>query len=118
MITGAHTVLYSRDPEADRRFLRETLGFRAVDAGGGYLIFALPPSEVAVHETEGAAAGGKHELYLTCDDVKAETARLGAKGVACGPISDEGWGLLTTIRLPGGGDLGIYEPRHALAHSK
>jgi hypothetical protein len=115
MITGAHAVLYSREVEADCAFLRDILGFASIDAGGGYLIFALPPAEASVHASEQC---GKHELYVTCDDVKAEVARLGQRGIQCGPISDEGWGLLTTIRLPGGGDLGLYEPRHPLARGK
>ncbi|MGH7004352.1 MAG: VOC family protein [Alphaproteobacteria bacterium] len=115
MITGAHAVIFSRDAEADRAFFRDVLGLPAVDGGDGYPIFALPPSEAAVHPADG---NGKHELYLMCDDVKAEIARLGKKGITCGPVSDEGWGLLTSIRLPGGGDLGLYQPRHALAHGK
>jgi catechol 2,3-dioxygenase-like lactoylglutathione lyase family enzyme len=115
MITGMHAILYSRDAEADRAFFRDVLGFPAVDAGGGWLIFAVPPSEVAVHPAE---TNGKHELYLMCDDVAEEVTRLGGKGVVCGPVSDEGWGLLTAIRLPGGSDLGLYQPRHPLAHDK
>ncbi len=89
MITGAHAVIYSRNAEADRAFFRDALGFRAVDGGEGYLIFAAPPSELAVHPAEG---GVKHELYLMCDDVKAEIARLAKKGIQCGPVTDEGWG--------------------------
>jgi catechol 2,3-dioxygenase-like lactoylglutathione lyase family enzyme len=112
MITGAHVIVYSRDADADRAFLRDVLGYPYVDAGGGWLIFKLPPAEVAVHPTENA---GSHELYLMCDDVTATIAQLDAEGVQCGPVSDEGWGLLTSIRLPGGGDLGIYEPRHPKA---
>ena len=111
MITGAHVILYSTDAEADRVFLRDLLGLRHVDAGDGWLILQLPPAEVAVHpaETSGAA-----ELYLVCDDVEETVAELGARGVMFdGPISDQGWGRLTTIRLPGGGKLGVYQPRHA-----
>ena len=111
MITGMHAIIYSRDAEADRAFFRDVLGFPSVDAGGGWLIFAVPPSEVAFHP---ANENGKHELYLMCDDVEAEKARLGMTGAVCSPVSDEGWGLLTTIRLPGGGNLGLYEPRHAI----
>jgi len=114
MINGMHALIYSRDAAADRAFIRDVLGFPWVDAGAGRLFFALPPTELGVHEAE---SNGKHELYLMCDDVNAEVARLAARGVSCAPVSDEGWGLLTTIRLPGGGDLGLYEPRHKQAHS-
>ena len=113
MITGMHAVIYTRDAEADRSFFRDVLGFSSVDAGDGWLIFAAPPSEVACHPAE---SNGKHELYLMCDNVQSEIARLNEKGIRCGPVSDEGWGLLSTVRLPGGGDLGLYEPRHAMAH--
>ena len=113
MITGMHAVIYTRNAEADRAFFRDVLGFSCVDAGGGWLIFAAPPSEVACHPAD---HNGKHELYLMCDDVQAEIARLGKKGVTCGAVKDERWGLLSTVRLPGGGELGLYEPRHAVAH--
>lgn len=113
MITGMHAVIYTMDAEADRAFFRDVLGFASVDAGDGWLIFAVPPAEVALHPSE---SNGKHELYLTCDDVNAEIARLAKKGVACGPVNDEGWGLLTAITLPGGGRLGLYEPRHVMAN--
>ena len=109
MITGAHVIAYSADAEADRTFIRDVLGFESVDAGGGWLIFALPPAELAVHPSE---PGGRHELYLMCDDVEAEVERLRGAGVAVGEVSDQGWGRLATITLPGGGDLGLYEPRH------
>jgi catechol 2,3-dioxygenase-like lactoylglutathione lyase family enzyme len=112
VITGAHVIVYSSDAEADRAFFQDVLQYPSVDAGGGWLIFKLPPAEVAVHPAEGA---GAHELYLMCDDVNATVDDLKAKGVTCGPISDEGWGLLTSIRLPGGGDLGLYQPRHPKA---
>ncbi|OBG13026.1 extradiol dioxygenase [Mycolicibacterium celeriflavum] len=112
MITGAHVIVYSRDAEADRAFFRDVLEYPNVDAGGGWLIFKLPPAEVAVHPAEGASA---HELYLMCDDVTATVERLSDKGIACGPVTDQGWGLLTTIALPGGGELGLYEPRHPKA---
>src|SRR5215472_2769242 len=94
-------------------FFRDVLGFSSVDAGGGWLIFTAPPSELACHPAEG---NGKHELYLMCDDLRAEIALLGEKGIACGPVSDQGWGLLSTVRLPGGGDLGLYEPHHPTAY--
>jgi catechol 2,3-dioxygenase-like lactoylglutathione lyase family enzyme len=115
MITGLHAIIYSRDAEADRAFFRNVLGFAAVDAGHGWLIFSGPPSELAFHPDE---AGAKHELYLMCDDVAAEVKRLETKGVACAPVSDEGWGLLTSLSLPSGGALGLYEPRHPTALGK
>jgi len=114
MITGMHAVIYTRDPDADRNFFRDVLGFRSVDAGNGWLIFAAPPAELACHAAE---SSGKHELYLMCDDIEQEIERLTRKGVVCDPVTDEGWGLLTTIELPGGGQLGLYQPRHALAHA-
>ena len=113
MITGTHAIVYSTNAEADRALLGELLGTRTVDAGGGWLIFALPPAEVAVHPTEGSP---QHELYLMCDDIETTVAELTERGVVTeGGVSDEGWGLLTTIRLPGGGPLGLYEPRHPVA---
>jgi catechol 2,3-dioxygenase-like lactoylglutathione lyase family enzyme len=114
VINGAHVILYSTDAEADRAFLRDMLGYPHVDAGGGWLIFKLPPAEVAVHPAEGDA---KHELYLMCDDVDETVAELTAKGVEFAePIIDQGWGLLTSIRLPGGGQIGLYQPRHEKAY--
>jgi len=111
MITGAHVIVYSGDADADRAFFRDVLCYPHVDAGGGWLIFKLPPGEVAVHPADAAS----HELYLMCDDVNATVEELTAKGVQCGPVSDQGWGLLTSIRLPGGGELGLYEPKHPKA---
>ena len=109
-IIGVHAIVYSKDAEADRAFLRDVLELAAVDAGGGWLIFALPPAELAAHPH---ATGGAHELYLMCDDVHATVRELGAKGVQFArDVSDVGWGLLTAIVLPGGGELGLYEPRH------
>ena len=99
--------------EADRAFFREVLRFPAVDAGEGWLIFALPPAEMAVHPAD---ANGTHELYLMTDDVDAEIARLEAAGVECAAVEDRGYGLMTSIALPGGGSLGLYQPRHPLAH--
>jgi catechol 2,3-dioxygenase-like lactoylglutathione lyase family enzyme len=110
MITGVHTIIFGEDADAIRGFLGDTLGLEGVDAGGGWLIFKLPPAEVAAHPSEG---GATHELYLMCDDIEATMAELGAKGVEfSGPANDEGWGLLTHIKVPGGGELGLYEPRH------
>jgi catechol 2,3-dioxygenase-like lactoylglutathione lyase family enzyme len=110
MITGAHAVVFTRDAEATRGLFRDVLGFPSVDAGGGWLIFALPPAELAAHPAD----GDEHEeLYLMCDDIEATAEELRAKGVELSrPIRDEGWGLVTAIRLPGGGELGLYEPRH------
>jgi catechol 2,3-dioxygenase-like lactoylglutathione lyase family enzyme len=110
MITGAHVVLYTRDVEADRAFLRDTLGLDAVDAGRGWLIFALPPAELAAHPTD---AEPYHELYLMCDDIDATVAELKAQGVKfTAEIAEQRWGLTTALRLPGGGRLALYEPRH------
>ena len=111
-ITGIHAILNAEDAEAVRAFLRDTLELKAVDAGGGWLIFALPPAELAAHP------GGENttSLYLMCDDLEATMAELEAKGVEfTRPVSDEGWGRLTALRVPGGGELGLYEPRHPTA---
>jgi len=110
MIIGAHSIIYSTNAEADRAFLRDVLGFPSVDVGEGWLIFGLPPSEVAVHPSE---ENEVHEFYLMCDDVEALVADMEKRGVACGPIQNQGWGMLTQVTLPGGGKLGIYQPRHA-----
>jgi len=108
MIIGAHIVVYTKDPEADRRFFRDVLGFNAVDAGHGWLIFALPPAELAVHPAE----AGRHELYLMCDDLGAFLERMSGLGVPCSEPSTEGWGTITQLTLPGGGTLGVYQPSH------
>lgn len=114
MIHGAHVIIYSQDADADRAFIRDVLGFVGIDAGGGWMIFALPPTEVAVHPTDGPTT---HELYLMCDDVTTLLGDLTAKGVeVTRPISDEGWGLLAAIRLPSGAEQPIYQPRHRTAH--
>ncbi|MFC5946728.1 VOC family protein [Pseudonocardia lutea] len=113
MITGLHTIVYAEDAERARAFLRDILGLAFVDAHDGWLIFAAPPAEIAVHPT-GPADSGRHELYLMCDDVERTVAELTAKGVEfTGPVEDQGWGLLTRLHIPGGGELGLYEPRHA-----
>ena len=109
MITGAHFVVYSRDAEADRAFFRDVLRFASVDAGHGWLIFALPTSEAAIHPAD---KNGRHELYLMCDDLEAEMAALRAKGVHCSAVQEASWGSVTKIRLPGGGKLGLYQPKH------
>src|SRR5215470_20242855 len=109
MISGAHVIIYSQHPEADRTFFRDVLGFASVDAGRGWLIFGLPAAEAAFHPSEGA---GSHELYLMCDDLQTEMAALHAKGVQCSEVVDARWGSITKIRLPGGGEMGLYQPRH------
>ena len=112
MITGVHAIMYAEDAEAARAFLRDVLELKSVDAGGGWLIFALPPAEIAAHP---AAASGRHELFLMCDHIESTVAELKAKGVEfVRDISDEGFGLMTALKVPGGGELGLYEPRHPL----
>jgi catechol 2,3-dioxygenase-like lactoylglutathione lyase family enzyme len=116
MIRGAHVILYSTDADADRAFLRDLLDLPAVDAGGGWLILQLPPAEVAVHPAD---TSGATELYLVCDDIEETVADLEKRGVAVdGPITDQGWGRLATVPLPGGGRLGVYEARHPTAFDR
>jgi catechol 2,3-dioxygenase-like lactoylglutathione lyase family enzyme len=112
MIIGAHTIIYSQDAEADRAFFSDVLGLKSVDAGHGWLIFALPPAEAAFHPAD---ENGAHQLYFMCDDLKAEMAALKAKGVKCSEVAEERWGSITTMRLPGGGELGLYQPKHPTA---
>jgi hypothetical protein len=113
MINGAHAILYSDDAAATRAALAKVLGTRSVDAGEGWRIFALPPAELAVHP---AGEGGRTELYLLCDDVAATVAALQTEGIeVTRPVTDQGWGLLTAIALPGGVELGLYQPRHPTA---
>jgi catechol 2,3-dioxygenase-like lactoylglutathione lyase family enzyme len=109
MITGAHAMIFSKDPDADRAFLEDVLEIPCVDSGGGWLIFRLPPSELGVHGGD----NGFHQLYFICDGVDALIASLAGKGVTCGEVEDEPWGRITYVALPGGGKLGIYEARHA-----
>jgi catechol 2,3-dioxygenase-like lactoylglutathione lyase family enzyme len=110
MINGAHAIVFASDPEASRAFFRDVLGVPSVDAGGGWLIFALPPAELAFHPTEGES---HHELYLMCDDIAATVDELESRGAEIvHPVSDEGFGLMTHVRVPGAGEIGIYEPRH------
>src|SRR5438128_12625179 len=115
MIIGAHSIVYSKKPEADRAFLRDVLELPNVDVGGGWLIFGLPPGEVAVHPSD---ENDVHEFYLMCDDVKAFSDRMKKAKVACSSIHEERWGSLVHITLPGGGKLGIYQPKHPLAIEK
>ena len=113
MINGSHVILFSRDPEADRTFFADVLGQPHVDAGGGWLIFKLPPAEMAIHPADGAPS---HELYFMCDDIDATMKELRARGVEfTEQISEERWGRLTRFRLPGGSEVGMYEPRHPRA---
>jgi catechol 2,3-dioxygenase-like lactoylglutathione lyase family enzyme len=112
MISGAHLVLYTKDTEADRAFFRDALGLKSVDAGQGWLIFALPPSEAAFHPSE---KNGPHELYFLCDNLKSEMAAFAKKGVACSAVHEERWGSITRMQLPGGGEIGLYQPKHPTA---
>jgi catechol 2,3-dioxygenase-like lactoylglutathione lyase family enzyme len=112
MIFGAHVIIYSKDPAADRKFFQDVLGFSSVDAGHGWLIFALPPAEVAFHPAE---TEERHELYFMCSDLKAEISALAKKGVQCSEVKEARWGSIATIRLPGGGDAGLYQPKHPMA---
>jgi hypothetical protein len=112
MITGAHVIIYTKNPEADREFFRDVLGFRWVDAGQGWLIFALPSSEAAFHPAD---RNGAYELYLMCDDLEGEMKSLRARGVECSEINQERWGSITRVMLPGGGSLGLYRPKHPIA---
>ena len=109
MINGAHVVVYSEDAEADRAFFRDILGFTSVDAGHGWLIFGLPAGEAAFHPAE---ENGRLELYLMCDNLKNEMAALRAKGVKCAEVVEARWGSITKIPLPGGGEVGLYQPKH------
>jgi predicted enzyme related to lactoylglutathione lyase len=113
MVNGSHVIFYAKDAEKVPSFFKEVLELSSVDAGHGWLIFALPPAEFAVHPTEGAP---RYELYLMCDDIQATTKALQAKGVEFPqPVKEERWGLLRAIKLPGGGEMGLYEPRHPTA---
>jgi hypothetical protein len=110
MIIGSHSIIYSKNPEADRAFLRDVLKLKNVDVGHGWLIFGLPPSELAVHPSE---KNDSHEFYLMCDDITKFVGEMQNHEIVCAPITDQRWGLLTQMTLPGGGKLGVYEPRHA-----
>ncbi len=110
MIHGAHIIVYSKDPDADRAFFRDVLKYPSVDAGHGWLIFALPPAEVAVHPSE---ENDVHKLYLMCDDIHAFIAQMKAQNVSCSAIDEQRWGSITSVVLPGGGTVGVYRPKHA-----
>lgn len=114
MITGVHAIVFSPEAEKVRVFFADVLELPSVDAGGGWLIFALPPAELAVHPADGAT---RHELYLMCDDIQATLADLRGKGVEVAQdVSDQGWGLLASVRLPDGSEFPLYQPRHPVAH--
>jgi hypothetical protein len=123
MIMGAHLLLYTKKPQADRAFFRNVLRFPAVDAGQGWLIFKLPPAEAAFHPSDGSYRQQlparryflAAELYLMCDNLRAQIKRLQAKKVRCSPVVEAPWGIKTTIRLPSGGEIGLYQPRHPTA---
>ena len=114
MLIGAHSIVYSKDPEADRAFLRDVLQLPNVDVGEGWLIFGLPPAEVAVHPGTGWGRGpGHHALFLMCHDIDQTVEELGRKGAQfASPIQDEGWGRIAQLKIPGAGEIGLYEPRH------
>jgi len=112
MLSGAHVIVYSREAEADRLFFRDVLGFKSVDAGHGWLIFALPPGEAAFHPS---AENGPHQLYFTCDDLRTEMSALAQKGVNFSEVQEARWGSVTQMRLPGGGEVGLYQPKHPTA---
>jgi hypothetical protein len=110
MLIGAHSIIYSTNPGADRAFFRDVLKLTHVDVGDGWLIFGLPPAEVAVHPSD---KNDVHEFYLMCDDIEAFVAEMEQRNVACDPVQNQGWGMVTRLTLPGGGTLGVYQPRHA-----
>ncbi len=112
MISGAHIIVYSKDADADRAFFRDILGFPSVDAGHGWLIFGMPPAEAAFHPTDG---NGRHELYFMCDDLKTEMSALAKKGVSFTAVEEARWGSISKLRLPGGGEVGLYQPKHKTA---
>jgi catechol 2,3-dioxygenase-like lactoylglutathione lyase family enzyme len=112
MISGAHVVLYSKNADADRAFFRDVIGLKSVDAGHGWLIFALPPAEAAFHPSD---ENSRHELYFMCDRLEAEIATLAKKGVECSEVQEARWGSITKVRLPGGGEVGLYQPKHPTA---
>lgn len=112
MINGVHALIYAKNAEKVRSFFRDVLGLKSVDAGQGWLIFGLPPAELGVHPADDEEY---HELYLMCDDVKATIEELKGKGVNCSPIHEMDWGFATSIEIPGGGTIGMYQPKHPMA---
>ena len=112
MISGAHVIVYSKDAEPDRAFFRDVLGLKSVDAGHGWLIFALPPGEAAFHPSD---ENGAHELYFMCDDLQAEMASLAKKSVNCSKVEEARWGSIAKMQLPSGGEVGLYQPKHPTA---
>jgi hypothetical protein len=110
MINGVHTIIYSKNAEADKAFFRDVLKLTNVDVGHGWLIFGLPPAELAVHPSTDSQ---HHEIYLMCDDINAFVQKMKGLKVPCTEVQDQGWGLLTELTLPGGGKIGVYQPRHA-----
>ena len=117
MITSTHSIIYAADADKARAFFRDVLGMASVDVHDGWRIFKLPPSELGIHPAGQALPSGRHELYLMCDDITATVAELTAKGAEfTAPVTEAGFGLLTSIRVPGGGEIGLYEPRHPTAH--
>jgi hypothetical protein len=122
MINGAHFLIYSKNPEADRAFLRDVFEFHSVDAGRGWLIFALPPAEIAIHPIDEDAAQLRSDgevigasFYLMCDDLASTIKSLESKNVLCSEINEAPWGIVTTFRLPSGGEIGLYQPKHPTA---
>src|SRR5215472_2052306 len=113
MVSGIHALIYTKDPDGVRAFFRDVLGFPYVDANDGWLIFALPPAELGIHPTDGQE---RHELFLMCKDLNQTIVKLNKKGVSCSEVTDAGWGLLTSVAVPGAGKIGLYQPRHRLAH--
>ncbi|HEX8640399.1 MAG TPA: hypothetical protein VF704_04505 [Allosphingosinicella sp.] len=109
MISGAHVMIFTKDEAADRAFLRDVLEIPCIDSGGGWLIFKLPPAELGVH---GGERNDHHQLYLLCDDLDATSAKLEGRGVTCGEVMTASWGRATSVPLPGGGKLGLYEAHH------
>jgi catechol 2,3-dioxygenase-like lactoylglutathione lyase family enzyme len=115
MIFGAHVIVFTRDADADRTFFKDVLGLSGVDAGGGWLIFAMPPTEMAFHPTDESAS---NEIYLLSDDLAADVRRLENHGVSFTPVDEERWGTVTRFTLPGGTTIGLYAPKHPLAHAR
>src|SRR5215831_15070437 len=114
MLIGAHAIIYSKNAEANRAFLQDVLRLPNVDVGGGWLIFGLPPAEIAVHPSE---SNNVHELYFMCGDIRAFVDRLTMLGIECSAVEEQRWGSLTRLKLPGGGQIGVYQPRHARPES-